>query len=185
MTDAVKPDQRRAGGWVVVWGVLLIVAGILAIVIPAPAALAFALVLGVAARVRRRRRDRACDPPARGTRLRMEAHRRRGHACAGRRDARVAGGWPSPRWRSLFGAFLFASGMSTVMLALKLRPKAGWGWVLFDGVLSIGIAVLIALGWPQNSIAFVGILVGICMISGGFWRIMLGRAVRAGQANPA
>jgi uncharacterized membrane protein HdeD (DUF308 family) len=60
------------------------------------------------------------------------------------------------------------------MLAFKLRPKAGWGWVLFDGALSIAIAILIASGWPQSSIEFVGILVGFCLISGGFWRIMLG-----------
>jgi len=78
----------------------------------------------------------------------------------------------------LIGAFLFASGVSSVLLAFKLRPKQGWGWVLFDGVLSIVIAIMIASGWPQNSIDFVGLLVGFCLISQGFWRIMLGRALR-------
>ena len=66
------------------------------------------------------------------------------------------------------------------MLAFKLKPKAGWGWVLFDGILSIVIALLIASGWPQSSIGFVGILVGIFMIYGGVWRIVLGRALRSG-----
>jgi uncharacterized membrane protein HdeD (DUF308 family) len=51
--------------------------------------------------------------------------------------------------------------------------------VLFDGILSIAIALMIASGWPQNSIDFVGILVGFCLISGGIWRIVLGRALRA------
>jgi uncharacterized membrane protein HdeD (DUF308 family) len=50
--------------------------------------------------------------------------------------------------------------------------------VLFDGALSIVIALLIASGWPQNSIDFVGLLVGFCLISHGIWRIMLGRALR-------
>jgi len=184
MTDAVKPDQRRAGGWVVVWGVLLIAAGILAIVIPAPAALAFALILAwllVFAGV---------------VEIAHAIHQRAEEGFAWKLIVGVATlalgvvMLVSPvvaisSLALLFGAFLFASGLSTVMLALKLRPKAGWGWVLFDGVLSIVIAVLIALGWPQNSIAFVGTLVGICMISGGFWRVMLGRAVRSGQVNPA
>jgi uncharacterized membrane protein HdeD (DUF308 family) len=184
MTDAVKPDQRRAGGWVVVWGVLLIAAGILAIVIPAPAALAFALVLAwllVFAGV---------------VEIAHAIHQRAEPGFVWKLIVGVvtlalgvvmlvSPAMAIASLALLFGAFLFASGISTVMLALKLRPKAGWGWVLFDGVLSIGIAVLIALGWPQNSIAFVGILVGICMISGGFWRIVLGRAVRAGQVNPA
>lgn len=182
MTDTVKPDQRRAGGWVVVWGVLLMIAGMLAIVIPAPAALAFALVLGwllVFAGV---------------VEIAHAFHQRAEPGFAWKIIVGVvtlAIGimmLVSPvaaisSLALLFGAFLFASGLSTVMLALKLRPKAGWGWVLFDGVLSIVIAILIALGWPQNSIAFVGILVGISMISGGFWRIVLGRALRAGPAG--
>jgi uncharacterized membrane protein HdeD (DUF308 family) len=50
-------------------------------------------------------------------------------------------------------------------------------------VLSIVVAIMIASGWPQNSIDFVGILVGFCLISGGVWRIILGRALRA--AHPA
>jgi len=70
--------------------------------------------------------------------------------------------------------------VSSVMLAFKLKPKAGWGWVLFDGILSIVIALLIAGGWPQSSIGFVGVLVGIVMIYGGVWRIVLGRLLRAG-----
>ena len=80
----------------------------------------------------------------------------------------------------VIGAFMFASGISSLMLAMKIKPKSGWGWVAFDGVLSIVIAVLIAMGWPQNSIGFIGILVGIMMISGGMWRIALARALRAG-----
>jgi uncharacterized membrane protein HdeD (DUF308 family) len=84
----------------------------------------------------------------------------------------------------VIGAFVFASGVSSVMLAFRIRPRAGWGWVLFDGALSIVIALLIAIGWPQNSIAFVGILVGVCLISGGIWRIILGRALRAGGESP-
>ncbi len=79
----------------------------------------------------------------------------------------------------LIGAFLLASGVSSVLLAFRLRPREGWGWVMFDGVLSIVVAILIASGWPQNSIEFVGILVGFCLISGGIWRIMLGRALRS------
>ena len=82
----------------------------------------------------------------------------------------------------LIGAFLLVSGVSTALLAFELRPKAGWGWVLFDGIFSILIAILIASGWPQNSIDFVGILVGFCLISGGVWRIILGRALR--MAHP-
>jgi uncharacterized membrane protein HdeD (DUF308 family) len=180
MNEAVKPDSRRTGNWVIVWGVLLMVAGVLAIVIPAPAALAFTLLLAwllvfagvieIVYAIHQR------DEAGFGWKLAVGV-------------ATLALGvvmlvFPIASIATLalvIGAFLLASGASTVMLALRLRPKAGWGWVLFDGALSIVIGLLIAVGWPQNSIAFVGILVGICMISGGLWRIVLGRALRAGQ----
>ena len=84
----------------------------------------------------------------------------------------------------MIAIFLAASGFSSIVLAFRLRPGQGWGWVLFDGALSIAIALMIASGWPQNSIDFVGILVGFCLISGGIWRIMLGRALRTKLPAP-
>jgi len=184
MAEPTATDVRRAGGWVIVWGVLLIVAGMVAIVVPAPAAVAFTLLLawlfvfaGVVQLVYAWQ-QRAHD----------------GHAW------KIASGlatlalgvvmllYPIASIATLalvIGGFMLASGASSVMLALKLKPRPGWGWVLFDGALSIAIAVLIAIGWPQNSIGFVGILVGICMISGGVWRIILGRAMRAGGGAAA
>ena len=82
----------------------------------------------------------------------------------------------------LIGAFFFASGVSSAIMAFTLKPKAGWGWVLFDGILSLAIALLIANGWPESSLSFIGLLVGIVMIYGGIWRIMLGRALRSAPA---
>ena len=45
MTNGTGPDLRRAGVWVIVWGILLIVAGMVAIVAPGTAAIATALLL--------------------------------------------------------------------------------------------------------------------------------------------
>jgi uncharacterized membrane protein HdeD (DUF308 family) len=45
MNATATPAGRKTGGWVIVWGVLLIVAGALAIIAPAPAALATAALL--------------------------------------------------------------------------------------------------------------------------------------------
>ena len=178
MTDAIAPGVRKAGGWVIVWGVLLILAGIVAIFVPAAAAIATALLLAwlfVFAGI---------------VQLVYAIHQRAHEGFAWKllsALATLALGiamllFPIASIASLallIGAFMLASGISSVMLAWNLRPKAGWGWVMFDGLLSIVIAILIASGWPQNSIGFVGILVGFCMISGGVWRIMLGRALRS------
>ena len=183
MAEATGLDLRRAGTWVLVWGVLLMVAGIIAIVAPAAAAVATTLLLGwllVFA----------------GIVEFVYAYQQRAHDGYTWKlisaFAILALGvfmlvFPVASIASLallVGAFLLASGASSVLLALKLRPKDGWGWVLFDGVLSIVVAILIASGWPQNSIEFVGILVGFCLISGGLWRIILGRALRSAVSAP-
>jgi uncharacterized membrane protein HdeD (DUF308 family) len=52
----------------------------------------------------------------------------------------------------------------------------GWGWVLVDGILSILLAILIAIGWPASSVAIIGVMVGIWFISAGIWRIALRHA---------
>ena len=177
MADAAEPGMRKAGGWVIVWGVALIVAGIVAIVEPAVAAVATALLLAWLFLIS-------------GIIELIYAYQQRAHD--GLAWKVISGlislalgiymlAFPIASIASLallIGAFLFASGVSSVLLAFKLRPRQGWGWVLFDGVLSIVIAIMIASGWPQNSIDFVGLLVGFCLISQGFWRIMLGRALR-------
>jgi uncharacterized membrane protein HdeD (DUF308 family) len=181
MAEAAAPDGRKAGTWVIVWGVLLIICGLLAIMQPSIAALAAELLLGwlfVFA----------------GIVQIVYAFQERGKDGFGLKILsailtlllgiflllRPVAGIASIAL--LIGAFMLASGVSSVMLAVKLKPKVGWGWVMFDGILSIVIAVLIASGWPQSSIGFVGILVGIVLIYGGIWRIMLGRALREGSA---
>lgn len=184
MADATALDVRKAGGWVIVWGILLIVAGVLAVLSPPIAALAAELLLGwlfVFA----------------GVVQIVYAFQQRGHDGFGLKVLsgllalllgiflllRPIAGIASIAL--LIGAFMLASGVSSLMLAFKLKPKAGWGWVLFDGILSIVIALLIASGWPQSSVGFVGILVGIVMIYGGVWRIVLGRLLRAGGVPAA
>jgi uncharacterized membrane protein HdeD (DUF308 family) len=73
----------------------------------------------------------------------------------------------------LVGGFLFAGGVARTLLALQLKPARGWGWVLVDGLLSLVIAGLIAIGWPENSIAFIGLLTGFWLVWAGVWRILL------------
>jgi uncharacterized membrane protein HdeD (DUF308 family) len=73
----------------------------------------------------------------------------------------------------LVGAILLVGGIIRTALAWRLRPRRGWGWVLFDGLLSIVLAILIAIGWPQSSLPIIGLLTGFSLISAGIWRILL------------
>ena len=77
------------------------------------------------------------------------------------------------------GALVFASGIVRLILAFRVRPTKGWGWVLFDGILSIGVGALIAWGWPASSVGFIGLLTGFWLLFSGIWRITLdGRTAR-------
>jgi uncharacterized membrane protein HdeD (DUF308 family) len=167
-------DSNSGSGWHVAWGVLLIITGLFAVMMPAVAALATALVFGWL--------------------LLLGGVFEIVHAIQTRGEAGFS--WkllsgiltlvlglvilfvPLAGIASLallVGAVLFVAGVARAVLAFRLKPLRGWGWVLFDGLLSIAVAILIAIGWPQSSLALIGLLTGISLISTGVWRIILRR----------
>ncbi len=178
MADATTVDaHRRIARWVTVWGVVLIVAGFLAVLAPGAAALAAAVFLAAMFLI------------GGGAEI-AEAIATRSHAGFG---WKLVAGIAMTILGLLFaffpvagiatlalmvGGLLLAHGICSVMFAFKRRPRRGWGWIMFDGLLSIGLAILIAIGWPATSIAFIGLLVGFSMISAGVWRIIFARALR-------
>ena len=74
--------------------------------------------------------------------------------------------------------FLLIYGVFALVLAFQLKPHKGWGWVLFDAILTVILGILIWKHWPLNSAWVVGTLLGISFISSGVSRIMLSMAVR-------
>lgn len=176
--DELHERQRRfeaprsARGWQVAWGVLLIVSGVLAMVLPGVAAFATALlfawllVIGGVSEL--------------AYAIHTRAQQGFGWKLASGVLTLLLGIFivfaPLAGVASLallVGAFFFAGGITRTVLAFKLKPARGWGWVLADGLLSIVIAVLIAIGWPASSIAFIGLLAGFWLIWTGVWRILL------------
>ena len=78
----------------------------------------------------------------------------------------------------LIASFLLVYGVIAVVLAFQIRPIAGWGWILFDAVVTILLGCLIWARWPVNSEWVIGTLVGISFIASGLSRLMLSSAVR-------
>jgi uncharacterized membrane protein HdeD (DUF308 family) len=68
--------------------------------------------------------------------------------------------------------FLF-QGIVSIIGSLALRPLSGWGWWLFDGIITIVLAFLIFSGWPGDSVVIISILVGVSLIISGVNRLML------------
>jgi uncharacterized membrane protein HdeD (DUF308 family) len=76
-------------------------------------------------------------------------------------------------------AYLVFEGALEFVLAFFMRPLAGSGWLLVDGIVTLGLAVLIGTGWPASSTWAVGTLVAVSMFSSGMTRLMLATAVRS------
>jgi len=74
-------------------------------------------------------------------------------------------------------AVLLAKGIFESVVAFKLRPLPGSGWLLFDGTLTVVIATMIASAWPASAAWAVGVLVGVALFSSGLARLMVSVAV--------
>jgi len=78
----------------------------------------------------------------------------------------------------ILGTFLFAQGLLTSILGLQARPVRGWGWLLFDGVVSVILGLLIWAHWPSDAAWLIGTFFGISLVCSGFSRVMWSSVAR-------
>jgi uncharacterized membrane protein HdeD (DUF308 family) len=67
-------------------------------------------------------------------------------------------------------------GVISIIGSLQLRPVPGWGWWLFDGIVTLLLALLIFSRWPADSVRIIALLVGIKLIISGVNRLVVGMA---------
>jgi uncharacterized membrane protein HdeD (DUF308 family) len=82
----------------------------------------------------------------------------------------------------VIGAYFLAEGVTTIMYALEHRRELSerWSWLLFAGVLDILIAAMIIAGLPGSAEWAIGLLVGINLLFGGASLIGMALAARKG-----
>jgi uncharacterized membrane protein HdeD (DUF308 family) len=80
------------------------------------------------------------------------------------------------------GAYFLAEGVATIMYALEHRRELSerWSWMLFAGLLDILIAAMIIAGLPGSAEWAIGLLVGINLLFGGASLIGVALAARKG-----
>ncbi|MFM9846376.1 MAG: HdeD family acid-resistance protein [Hyphomicrobiaceae bacterium] len=83
----------------------------------------------------------------------------------------------------LLAALFIAEGYLELMMALRLQPDAGWGWVLLSGILAIGAGVMIGLGLPDSSTWVLGLLTGINLLASGLSFIFLALSGRSASKH--
>lgn len=175
----LAPDELRSvRRWLIVAGVLSIVAGVVAIAVPAAASVATAIFIGwvlVAAGIA------------------MIAH-----LLSQRSRDRVALRLLNAALTLFVGIYLLAAPLSgtvtlTFMLAVwffgigVLEMAAAWrerglpvaSWLGFNGAISAILGFLIAFNWPSSSAWAIGLLVGINLVIWGFRAVSVAAALRS------
>jgi uncharacterized membrane protein HdeD (DUF308 family) len=74
--------------------------------------------------------------------------------------------------------YLLAEGVLEFVLSFQLRPLPGSGWLLFDGAITVILAMMIWRTWPSSTEWVIGTLVGISMLFSGITRLMLSLGAR-------
>lgn len=75
-------------------------------------------------------------------------------------------------------AYLIASGILEIVVAFQLKPADGWGIELFNGAVTLVLGVLLWRQFPLSGAWAIGILFGIKMLFSGWAFIFIGRGVK-------
>jgi len=78
----------------------------------------------------------------------------------------------------LLGFALIVSGILRVFLATRMKQGTPWGWVVFSGILSVLLGLMIVAKWPASSFYTLGIFLGIDLIFIGSGWLSMGLALR-------
>ena len=83
-------------------------------------------------------------------------------------------------------ALLFLiEGILDIILFFQMRSMRGAGWGFLDGVITLLLGLLIYMQWPSSSMWAIGTLVGVSMVISGVTRLMFSLAVRKLSAAAA
>jgi len=174
---SANTEVNRAVGWSIVLSVLMIVAGILAIIVPPASGIAAMILVGW-----------------------LMVFSGVAHMVFA---WRAYSGW-GLFWETILGILYVAAGgyillhpvaglasltivlaacllLESVLefiLAFQLRPLSGSGWLLFDAIITLILAIMIWRTWPASTLWVVGTLVGISMLFSGVTRLMISLATR-------
>ena len=78
-------------------------------------------------------------------------------------------------------AFFIVEGIATLMFAFEHRARLSgrWGWMLASGIVDLILAGIIFAGLPESATWALGLLVGINMVFGGSAMIAMALAARS------
>ncbi len=79
----------------------------------------------------------------------------------------------------LLGGFFLVQGVVKILQALRMRPTANWGWGVFSGIVSLVLGLVLWVGLPSTAFWAIGLIVGIDLMLGGFYLVMISYAAHS------
>jgi len=177
MAEAVLSGMKRASGWSIALGILMIIVGIIAMLAPWESGLVITLVVGWCAIFNGFAQIVYAFRTHGGWHVLLEVILGIIYIIAGI-YLLVHPGAGLLALTLILASFLLIYGIFALVLAFRMKPHNGWGWVLFDAIVTILLGVLIWFHWPWNSAWVVGTLFGISIFVSGITRLMMSLAIR-------
>ncbi len=173
----INTEINRGVGWSIVLSLLMIVAGVLAIIVPPASGIAVTILVGWLLVFRS------------AAHMVYAWHTRRSGGLLWEILLSivylVAGGYlllhPMAGLVSLtlvLAVYLLLEAILEFILSFQLRPLPGSGWLLFDSIITLILAIMIWRTWPTSTLWVIGTLVGISMIFSGIARLIISLAAR-------
>jgi len=75
-------------------------------------------------------------------------------------------------------AYFLVDGISEILAAFQVKPEPGWGWLLFGGIVSVLLALMLWRQFPLSGLWAPGILVGVRLLFSGMAMISVGAVAR-------
>jgi uncharacterized membrane protein HdeD (DUF308 family) len=92
----------------------------------------------------------------------------------------IAGGWlaffplTGIITLTIFLAAMFvAQGVIEIVMAFRIRPLDGWGWMFLAGLVALAVGILILFDLPSSAAWAIGLLVGINLLMTGLAYLLL------------
>lgn len=182
--NALRDAVSRHRGYFITLGVLLIVAGLLAIAFPVVSTISASIVVGWV--------------------LIASGIVQIVHAFSVK-------GWSGTAWSALIGAIYLIAGLLTAVFplsgalsltlllsiaflfeggveiawALQSRHERGWGVMLVSGIAAVIVGAMIGVSWPVSALWAIGMLVGINLLFSGASFLSLAMAARSSATAPS
>jgi len=82
----------------------------------------------------------------------------------------------------VLASLFLVEGIFDIVMYFKVRSTMRATWILLDGAVTLLLGLLIYVHWPSSSAWAIGTLVGVSMIFSGVTRVMVSLAVRRAAA---